>query len=574
MSLPARPAVVILAALAAAVVVIASGARPATTTATAMTANATKSTTTTTTAPDSPTGDPTGDPTGAGRAVGPAAAATMTSSTTTPSTAATASGWTPAVGAGHVTSAARALEALHATWCAATPARPLVVVQLGDSHTAGGWMTAALQQALAPQQTSAPGYVPPDSPTTRWATSTLRGRWTSASWLRDRGNVSGAQAGPGGQVAEAPTRGSAAAVLRLRPLTSLPATTTTTATETTTTTATTTTTTREAILVLPQGGRVTLLHDPLTPVPSGALRVDDAVTEPIERISTPLLARTTLSVPPGAQEVTLDVTGVRFRFYGWFVFDPTARVEVDTMGVGGVTVMQSARRADASLEEYLAWRRPDLVVVWLGTNDAVAVADEFRRFDEAYRGWLDRLRAAAPQAGLVAVGPPDFNRRPEGCPSPVGRGRRRRGGLSREQVVDVVCRPQTLPAAQGPPVPLKGIRTAADWADWLSSCGHVSVPTLTHVIDVERAAVVERGGVFFDTFAWMGGPLSIRQLACLDPPLASLDLVHLKPEGYALVGHAVGEALTSGAACAPANATTTNTTTNTTTTTSTTAATR
>ncbi|MBM4281122.1 MAG: hypothetical protein FJ137_10305 [Deltaproteobacteria bacterium] len=455
---------------------------------------------------------------------------------------------------------AGALDGFHAAWCAATPVRPLVVVQLGDSHTAGGFMTTALRRALAPEQPSGPGYVPPSSLTTQWATSTLRGRWTQASWLRDRGDVSGAMAGPGGQIAVPPSRGPATAELRLGPP---PA--TTTATTATTATPMPPSTASDAP-ILPEGGRVTVLHDPFTPVPDGALRIDGVVTEPWERAGTALLGRTTVSVPPGTTTVSLDVAGEPFRFYGWVVLDPTARVELDAVGVSGVTVMQSGRRADASLDEYLAWRQPDLVVVWLGTNDAVTPADEFRRFDDAYPRWLDRVRAAAPQAALVAVGPPDLDRRPAGCAAPVGRGRRRRGGLSREELVAVVCRPQAIPVtANRAPIALKGVRTAADWGRWLSSCAHETAPTLAHVIDVERAAVTARGGAFVDLFAWMGGPLSMKRLACLEPPLAALDLVHLKADGYALVGAAVADALTGGVPCPAAPPPTTAPTTPTTT---------
>jgi lysophospholipase L1-like esterase len=457
---------------------------------------------------------------------------------------------------------AGALRAFQDARCAATPRRPLVVVQFGDSHTAGGFMTAALQRALAPDQRSAPGYVPPQSATTQWATSTLRGRWARVSWLRDDGQTgAGVRAGPGGQAAIAPARGTASVELRLRPWSTVVSSPASASSPPVPLVDGGVAVAPEEPAVLPDGGRLTVLHDPETPVPTAALRIDGVVSEPLERVATSMLARTTWQLAPGATTALLDVAGSAFRFHGWVVADSAAHVEFDPLGVGGVTVMHSSRRADHALEEFLAWRRPDLVVVWLGTNDAVAPADEYRRFDGTYGPWLDRLRAAAPQASIVTVGPPDLDRRPDGCPSPTGRGKRRRPGLSREQLVAAVCRPQTLPVVgDGSPVPLKGVRTAADWQQWLSRCDHQTVPTLAHVIDVERTAAQQRGIAFVDLFAWMGGPLSIRRLACLDPPLASLDLVHLKAPGYALIGTAVGDALTAAAPC-PAGATATTTTT-------------
>lgn len=449
-----------------------------------------------------------------------------------------------------------ALASFGAAFCAATPARPLVVVQLGDSHTAGGFMTTALAAALSPGQTTTPGYLAPRSTLSPWVTSTLSGRWLQGSWLRDHDGLSAAQSGPGGQVAVAPSKGPATVELRFRPA---PPPTTPSIPPPATPSAETAILPSPPTTSLPFGARVTLLHDPATPVPDDGLRIDGVAAVPIERTQTEFLARTTLALPPGTSRVTLDARGTGLRFYGWVVGEPRAPVEVDAIGVVGVTVMQTEQRADRSLEDYLAWRRPDAVIVWLGTNDAVAPSDEYRKFDGAYGRWLDRLRAAAPQASLVGVGPPDLDRRPAGCAAPVSRGRHRRGRLTREQLVDVVCRPEALPlgAKKTPPVPLPGVRTAADWARWVEACGNETVATLPPVIAAERAAIEKRGGVFFDTFSWMGGARSIRRFACLEPPLASLDLVHLKPEGYALLGAATADVLKSGARCAPSNATVT-----------------
>jgi lysophospholipase L1-like esterase len=453
-------------------------------------------------------------------------------------------------------------------------APPFIVVQIGDSHTAGGYATTALGAALlgsAPSTASPPpvwGYVPPDSDTTSFATARLVGRWTKRTWLHEDGTA----AGPGGRVAT-PGRGRAQAVLELRATlpssTATPKTTTTEpgavdgatpATNTATTepgavddgaagsassSMTTKTTTTADVPLLPAGGLVHVLHDPATPLPPHSLRVDDVVAAPLPLPGAANLALqiTSFSLPPGARRVVLDATGTSLRLFGWVVAAADARVAVDAMGVVGVTAAQALLRASPAVEDYLQWRSPDVVVVWLGTNDAVGDERERAAFPARFEAWLQRLQRAAPGARFVVMGPPDLARRPEGCPTPP---RRRKGRLAPEVVRALVCRPETLTPTnprQAPALGLRGVRDGHDWQRWIESCGHRSWPAVATVVEQERAIAARHGAMFFDVLGFMGGPGAMHGWACAEPPLASLDHVHLRPEGYAAVGRALGTRL-------------------------------
>jgi lysophospholipase L1-like esterase len=153
-------------------------------------------------------------------------------------------------------------------------------------------------------------------------------------------------------------------------------------------------------------------------------------------------------------------------------------VLVDTLGITGARITNHLFWSDALYREHLARRRPDLVVLSYGTNEAGDDDTPPERYEADVRAVVARVRETVPGASCLLVGPTDrpfYDRR-------------------RRTVED---RP----------------RTAV-------------------VIDVMRRVAEESGCGFFDTQAFMGGPLSMVDWVAAEPPLATPDHVHLTRRGY------------------------------------------
>lgn len=168
-------------------------------------------------------------------------------------------------------------------------------------------------------------------------------------------------------------------------------------------------------------------------------------------------------------------------------------VTVDAVGiVGAVQKVIETWQLD-TVRQQLAWRRPDLIILSYGTNEAFDP-----RFDpEIYRAELRRtireLREAAPEAALLMVGAPDAGKK-------TGPGDR------------VGCRY---------PLP----------------------PALRAVQEVQHQVAREERLLYWDWAAAMGGRCAMQQYADANPALGRPDLIHFTEEGYARSGLSLYQAL-------------------------------
>lgn len=206
--------------------------------------------------------------------------------------------------------------------------------------------------------------------------------------------------------------------------------------------------------------------------------VDDV---PVETIATageraPGVYRFT---PPSGPHVfavrTLDNAPV--RLFGW-VAQNHAGVTYETLGINGAQIRQQLEWDPNVLAGEMAARDPALIVVAYGTNEALSRSWTVEEYTAEFREVLQRLRAAAPLASILVVGPPDCEMR--------SRGRR-------------------LP-----------------------------FPHLEEVIAVQRQVAREAGCAFWDWRSRMGGAGSVREW--VQAGLGQGDYVHLTATGYRLVG--------------------------------------
>jgi lysophospholipase L1-like esterase len=183
---------------------------------------------------------------------------------------------------------------------------------------------------------------------------------------------------------------------------------------------------------------------------------------------------TTIETPAGRHHFvlrTLDPKPV--RLFGW-VADRDAGVTYEALGINGAEAAVMLKWNQEMLATYLQRRNPGLIVLAYGTNEATDPAWDPQSYQAMYSSLLEKLRAAAPAASILAIGPGD-----------------------------------------------RWVRTRGLWK---------IVPGIDWVVAAERAACKANGCAYWDTRARMGGAGSMREW--VTSGLAQADHVHFTSAGY------------------------------------------
>jgi lysophospholipase L1-like esterase len=237
----------------------------------------------------------------------------------------------------------------------------------------------------------------------------------------------------------------------------------------------------------PGGGRLSLQVDEEEP------RVVDTRSETVEdRVET-------IEVPDGAHELTLrPVPGEdgeaseSLRLYGVVMERDGPGVVVDGLALIGAFTRVLRLFAEEHLETQVQQRDPDLLVFWMGANDAVSetmpfIEDQYR---EHYRGILRRFQDANPGMSCMVM-------------SILDKGERVRGRIrTRERVPRMVA--------------------------------------------IQREIAHAEGCAFFDTYEALGGRGTMRRWYGNSPRLVTADLGHLTAAGSRILGTMVYRALMKG----------------------------
>ena len=240
-------------------------------------------------------------------------------------------------------------------------------------------------------------------------------------------------------------------------------------------------------------------------------RVDDTPWQTLATktaaIEPPHPARQVIVVPDGPHRLTLEHGGGGvIDLYGVVLERKRPGVIVDSLGVVGRR-LNSLRSWDWSIiGEQLATRDPRLVVLQYGTNEADDPDLDLEALAKYYDETILRIRAAAPLASILILGPPDLGVRD--------------GGKSCDRVKphkdkDVID---------------AGVIPECEWR---------TPAVLREIIAVEHAAAQRNKVAFFDTLGAMGGVDRMHGWVTGEPKLAFKDYVHLTTLGY----HAWADAL-------------------------------
>ncbi|HEY0251288.1 MAG TPA: GDSL-type esterase/lipase family protein [Kofleriaceae bacterium] len=224
-------------------------------------------------------------------------------------------------------------------------------------------------------------------------------------------------------------------------------------------------------------------------------------------IEPPHPGRQVIPVADGPHKLTMEHGGGgTVDLFGVVMERPHPGVIVDSLGVVGRR-LGSLRSWDWSvIGDQLATRDPRLVVLQYGTNEAddpdLVLEDLARYYDET----ILRIRAAAPTASILILGPPDMGVR--------------EGGKSCDRM-----KPNAAP---------------------IPECEWRTPPILPEIISVEHAAATRNHVAFFDTFAAMGGADHMGTWAESEPKVAYKDRVHFTDIGYQRWADALSGALLEG----------------------------
>lgn len=269
-------------------------------------------------------------------------------------------------------------EALSATETGARE-RPVHIVQIGDSHTAGDRISGALRARLQARFGAAGrGVLPPGVPYAGYAP--LQIEVTAQAWPTTAPPL----VLPGETAAPAEAVGAAGA--RAAPST---------------------------------GGRMTLAAESgaafdrvgfcgLGGPQGGRVSVEISGVEASAHLRSPEAGPLCWSrrLPDPARLMTLEAETPAVLYSVWTQRD-AAGVVVSSLGSVGATLRDFAARDEAVLGVELAVWRPSLIILAFGVNDGFDNGLEPWGYAETLKAQIDRLRRLAPQASILILGAPE-----------------------------------------------------------------------------------------------------------------------------------------------------------------------
>jgi lysophospholipase L1-like esterase len=186
------------------------------------------------------------------------------------------------------------------------------------------------------------------------------------------------------------------------------------------------------------------------------------------------------------------------------VYQKQSGVSYNNIGYPGATIDLVNKFDEKLMADGLRRLDPQIVVLVFGTNEASKPNLDAARYERNYEKAIGRIRAALPNAQIVLVGPPDGAERPPHC---LGKG-----------PADAACHP-------APP---------SDGALWTepADCEWHTIAHLDLVRDIERKIAERHGFVYWNWATINPNQCAAHQLVAASPPLMTPDHVHFTPAGY------------------------------------------
>jgi lysophospholipase L1-like esterase len=184
--------------------------------------------------------------------------------------------------------------------------------------------------------------------------------------------------------------------------------------------------------------------------------------------------------PDGLHTLELTtLTAGATRVLGVVLENDSSGVVYDALGINGARATRPLSWDWNILSSNIKRRNPDLIIVAYGSNEVSDSDLELNAYEKNFSHLLAQLRAAAPQASLLVIAPPDRN-----------------------------------------------IRVGRNWR---------AIGAMPGLIEAQRQAAFSNGAAFWNLYHGMGGAGSINNWTRQAVPLAQPDHVHLTKPGYEYV---------------------------------------
>jgi len=252
---------------------------------------------------------------------------------------------------------------------------------------------------------------------------------------------------------------------------------------------------------------------------SFVVNVDGQDVRTVSARGQPGLERVSIPLPRAGYHAAITLKGDGpVALLSWSLLRRSGLVLV-SHGVPGETVGLIGKW-DAGIA---AWQihhlNPALIIVAFGTNDGFVHRLKPEEYEVEFRERLQTIRSMAPNASIAVVTAPGADRLPSWC------------GRNRAQRERLRCRALDR-------------RSSENYAELIekkskSLCHWHSPPALEQVRQIQRRVAERLGLYFWDWSQVTGKECGMDRWARMDPPLTIPDRVHMRLEGYDLSGEAL-----------------------------------
>ena len=222
------------------------------------------------------------------------------------------------------------------------------------------------------------------------------------------------------------------------------------------------------------------------------IRVGDKVTQVSLDAAQSKVDCTTIESDRRQSNAELDVDSGPVTITSWGSFADDGGVTVSNFGVVGTQIKNYAETDDAAVRAELGAYAPDLIVLEFGTNDGFVGHFEPEDYELTLRSQIARLKRLSHNTPILLLGAPDAD-------------------------TDRTVLADNGPADAGTPRPGPGF--------WYPP------PALADVRAIQRRVARSMGVAYWDWSSRMGGPGTADRWANADPPLMRKDRVHYTAAG-------------------------------------------
>ena len=251
----------------------------------------------------------------------------------------------------------------------------------------------------------------------------------------------------------------------------------------------------------------------------------------------------TMKLAQPATTADLTVSGGPATLTSWATFKDGGGVALSNLGVVGSQLIHWARTDDAVLTEELANYRPDLIVLAFGTNEGFSPRVNEFEYEVTLRAQIGRIRRLAGNVPILVLGAPDaLSRRGEmrantstgetspECGAPVAQPVQADPGVI-ETIMSRLRNSVGMAPSEPPPASQPATPVPTPVATGTSKGPLFPPAGLKLVRDVQRRIARQLNVAFWDWEARLGGRCYADAWVHANPPLMRGDYVHYTMTG-------------------------------------------